>query len=249
MLNKDPNKRLLAKDLKKIVMDSNFKISESFEIENNKIHENKSNKKIIFIILIIFGIFLFSIFGLSKSITKKKNKIKNNCGHKFFDDRSCLSKLLLFDIINYILKMKAIIESSMFPIITPTSTATTTTTTISSNRRNYINLATGLYLDSNNFGSVYTESGNGSEYKRWQIILNDTNGYMHLKNVATGKCLESSFGSNVYALDCQSVEFQKWHLTNNNQFVNRATRKCLDSNQLKQVYTHICNGGDFQKWF
>jgi len=75
MLNEDPNKRLLAKDLKKIVMDSNFKISESFEIENNKINENnKSNKKIIFIILIIFGIFLFSIFGLSKSITNKKKK-------------------------------------------------------------------------------------------------------------------------------------------------------------------------------
>ena len=118
----------------------------------------------------------------------------------------------------------------------------------SSNRKNYINLATGLYLDSNNVGNVCTETGNGGEYQQWQIILNDISGYIQLKNVATGKCLESNSLDKVHAIDCKSSEFQKWHLTNNNEFVNRATYRCLDSNHQKQVYTLICNGGDFQKW-
>jgi hypothetical protein len=91
MLNNDPNKRLLAKDLKKIVMDSNFKINESFVIENNTINKNKSNKKIIFIILVFFGLFFFAIFGLSKSNNYKQLR------SQIFDDRSCLS-MLLFDI-------------------------------------------------------------------------------------------------------------------------------------------------------
>ncbi len=72
------------------------------------------------------------------------------------------------------------------------------------NSLNFKNKATGLYLDSNDKGDVYTKPGNGGAYQRWRF-----DGLRIIK-VATGKALDSNYAGHLYMLDPNGSNFQNW---------------------------------------
>jgi Ricin-type beta-trefoil lectin domain len=113
------------------------------------------------------------------------------------------------------------------------------------------NAATGLCLDSNSPGSVYTLTCNGGLFQRW--IITNLNGGLQMKNWATGKCLYtvSPSPSFVGAGVCDGTSWTLWTETksgSHRMYTNLAHGRCLDSNAQGQVYIHACNAGNFQKW-
>lgn len=109
---------------------------------------------------------------------------------------------------------------------------------------NLQNGATGLFLDSNYEGHVYTLSRQYNRHQKWDWGLQST-----FQNQASRRCLDSNYDGSVYALACNGGNYQKWYVYTDYTMRNAQTGRCLDSNYNGHVYTLPCNGGSYQKWF
>jgi hypothetical protein len=99
---------------------------------------------------------------------------------------------------------------------------------------------TGLCLDSDNNGYVYTKGCNGGGYQNWNFSQNGSNWI--LKNAATGRCLDSDGPGKVYTKGCNGGGYQNWEFSAGNfgQYKNAATGRCLDSDNNGEVYAYGC---------
>ncbi|MFB9622734.1 RICIN domain-containing protein [Nonomuraea helvata] len=139
------------------------------------------------------------------------------------------------------------------------------------------NWETGLCLDSNFDGRVYTLGCNSGNYQRW--IIETWGGgiprgpddgplppegvnegpWFALRNAATGRCLDSN-GRDVYTTPCQTGNAYQawlvWDLWSDNLtiqpytygFAGHNPRGSLDSDRAGHVYVHEENDGGFQNW-
>jgi serine/threonine-protein kinase len=71
-------------------------------------------------------------------------------------------------------------------------------------------MATGLCLDSNTSGNVYTLGCNGGAFQQWTVTNQGRFGW-EIRNVATGLCLDSNTSGSVYTLGCNGGNFQRWY--------------------------------------
>ena len=120
------------------------------------------------------------------------------------------------------------------------------------------NFQTGLCLDSNGAGNVYTDNINdcngSNEYQNWNVWSNGNLG-LGLQDQATGLCLDSNSAGQVYTDACDADDaYQEWTGGGAGQghtFEDVATGLCLDSNGAGNVYTDDidgCNWDNYQSW-
>ncbi len=72
------------------------------------------------------------------------------------------------------------------------------------NSVNLKNDATGLYLDGNTKGNVYTLPPNDSAFQRWRFYD------LKIINVATGRALDLNYEGRLYTLPPRDRNFQNW---------------------------------------
>ena len=122
----------------------------------------------------------------------------------------------------------------------PTATPTATNPPATAGKT-YVNVATGLCLDSNNAGDLYTMACNGGDFQQWALLgdlIFDVSTNLHMESTADGKVsMTAHFG----------YSSENWYQVGQT-IINMDSGRCLDSNNAGQVYTLPCNGGDFQNW-
>jgi serine/threonine-protein kinase len=133
------------------------------------------------------------------------------------------------------------------------------------------NWETGLCLDSNWAGDVYTlpcELGTNPHqvWEIWQQGTSSMGPIVQLRNKATGRCLDTADGSNpvtISSYDCPAhpagwlppayVYRTFFHATGSPWYKMQfrswySSGYCLDSNRGGDVYSIPCNGGNYQNW-
>jgi hypothetical protein len=100
---------------------------------------------------------------------------------------------------------------------------------------------TGLCLDSDPTGHVYTKGCNGGGYQNWNFTRNGSNYF--LENAATRRCLDSDGSGYVYTKECNNGGYQNWEFSGENfgRYKNTATGRCLDSDNNGEVYAYGCH--------
>ncbi|MFI6644783.1 RICIN domain-containing protein [Streptomyces sp. NPDC050504] len=86
----------------------------------------------------------------------------------------------------------------------------TTTSANAAEIKQYRNAQTGLCLDSNANGSVYTKQcGSDNPYQKWERRYED--GVLRLRNLKTGRCLsKAGGGSKITTQPCVTDGTQQW---------------------------------------
>ena len=73
------------------------------------------------------------------------------------------------------------------------------------------NLYSGLWLDSNSAGALYTRPGNGGAYQSWVVLHPNNNGVCAFQDVATGRWLDSNYGGAAYTNPGNGGTYQSWY--------------------------------------
>ncbi|MCL9798020.1 ricin-type beta-trefoil lectin domain protein, partial [Frankia sp. AgKG'84/4] len=123
----------------------------------------------------------------------------------------------------------------------------------------WVDVATGLCLDGNGNGDMYTLGCNDGDYQRW--IISASGDGVRVRSAFTGRCIGSHangsspsgarYRGTVYAAACDGGAAQVWTRTSESQgyvFRNAATGECLDSDASGGLYTQDYNGGNYQHW-
>ena len=103
------------------------------------------------------------------------------------------------------------------------------------------NALTGLVLDSDDNGNLYTDSYSGAISQEWLFYGNT------IVDRQTHRSLDSSTAGAAYTNFANGGNYQNWQFFGNT-IVDRQTGRCLDSDYNGNVSTNSCNGGDSQNW-
>ncbi|MFJ4695296.1 RICIN domain-containing protein [Streptomyces sp. NPDC088766] len=117
----------------------------------------------------------------------------------------------------------------------------------------YQNKQTGLCLDSDAHGNVYTsicDPNRKNPYQQW--VFTYTGPWANtVVNVATKNCLTvAAFGEAIATtrFSCGAVDNTRWIKDGDSRRSAAFPTVCLDSNWSYEAYPHACNGGNYQKW-
>lgn len=103
------------------------------------------------------------------------------------------------------------------------------------------NALTGLVLDSDYNGNLYTDSYSGAISQEWLFDGNT------IADRQTHRLLDSSAAGAVYTNFANGGNYQNWQFFGNT-IVDRQTGRCLESDYYGNVFANPCNGGDSQNW-
>ncbi|MFF5393345.1 ricin-type beta-trefoil lectin domain protein [Streptomyces sp. NPDC013012] len=118
------------------------------------------------------------------------------------------------------------------------------------------NARTGLCLDSDYKGNVYTKGCAGDHnnpYQQW-IFQWPSNGKVKFENVQTGRCLQRSGWEGVITGSCDSsfAEWQEDYLGSQRYNFIADNGLALDSDAKGNAYLHVKNNGSanpYQQWW
>jgi hypothetical protein len=72
------------------------------------------------------------------------------------------------------------------------------------------NVYSGLWLDSNSAGALYTGQGNGGANQSWVELYPNDNGVWAFQDVATGRWLDSNYAGAAYTNPGNGGTYQSW---------------------------------------
>ncbi|MEU6965465.1 RICIN domain-containing protein [Streptomyces chrestomyceticus] len=118
------------------------------------------------------------------------------------------------------------------------------------------NEKTGLCLDSDDQGNVYTKGcawDKHNAYQQWDYIWDAAGDTFALRNVQTLRCLSAHSGDGINTYPCWEHNIQKWTKTFHGGAViirNVHYGRALDSNHDGQAYTSpYGTGNPYMRWF
>ncbi len=134
-------------------------------------------------------------------------------------------------------------RNGSFELPLPSGSVTTVTVTADGTATATVtvaNASTGLCLESDAQGTVYTAGCDGA---RQQWRLSGTT----LVDTRTGRCLESDSSGRVSTAACDGSIAQDWYSLGS-RLVSAQTGRCLNANRTAEVYALACTGATQQNW-